>query len=108
MKFIVLARYTKQGTDGWLENPDEDRRAMISGMTKKIGGELIDLSYTRGTYDVVATVEAPSLDVMTALKLSMIKSGAIAEMNILEDIDLNAIAKQGANMIGLYKAPGNQ
>ena len=37
MKFIVLARYTKQGTDGWLENPDEDRRTMISGMTKKIG-----------------------------------------------------------------------
>ena len=34
----------------------------------------------------------------------MIKSGAIAEMNILEDIDLNAIAKQGAEMIGLYKA----
>tara|TARA_B100000212_G_scaffold269816_1_gene209215 strand:- start:167 stop:490 length:324 start_codon:yes stop_codon:yes gene_type:complete len=107
MKFIVLAKYTKQGTDGWLENPDEDRRAMVSGMTKKIGGELIDLSYTRGTYDVVATVKAPSLDVMTALKLSMIKSGAIAEMNILEDIDLNAIAKKGAEMIGLYKAPGN-
>jgi len=65
------------------------------------------LSYTRGTYDVVATVKAPNLDVMTALKLSMIKSGAIAELNILEDIDLNAIAKQGAEMIGLYKAPGN-
>ena len=64
------------------------------------------ISYTRGTYDVVATVKAPSLDVMTALKLSMIKSGAIAEMNILEDIDLNAIAKKGAEMIGLYKAPG--
>ena len=25
MKFIVLAKYSKQGTDGWLENPDEDR-----------------------------------------------------------------------------------
>ena len=29
MKFIVLAKYTKQGTDGWLDNPDEDRRAMV-------------------------------------------------------------------------------
>tara|TARA_A100001011_G_C14195485_1_gene793270 strand:+ start:98 stop:421 length:324 start_codon:yes stop_codon:yes gene_type:complete len=106
MKFIVLAKYTKKGTDGWLENPDDDRRAMISGLSQKIGGKLIDLSYTRGTYDVVATVEAPSLDVMTALKLSMVKSGAIAEMIILEDIDLNAIAKKGAEMIGLYKAPG--
>ena len=106
MKFIVLAKYTKQGTDGWLENPDEDRRSMLSSLSQKIGGRLLDLSYTRGEYDVVATVEAPSLDTMTALKLSMIKTGAIAEMTVLEDIDLNAIAKQGAQMIGLYKAPG--
>jgi len=79
---------------------------MLSSLSQKIGGRLLDLSYTRGEYDVVATVEVPSLDIMTALKLSMIKTGAIAEMTILEDIDLNAIAKQGAQMIGLYKAPG--
>ena len=107
MKFIALAKYTKQGTDGWLDNPDEDRRAMLSKLTEKIGGKLLDLSYTRGKYDVVATVEAPSLNTITALKLSMIKTGAIAEMTVLEDINLNAIAKQGAEMIGLYKAPGN-
>ena len=106
MKFIVLGKYTKQGTDGWLDNPDEDRQAMLSGLSKKIGGNLLDVSYTRGEYDVVATVEAPSLDTMTALKLSMMKTGAIAELTILEDINLNAIAKQGAEMIGLYKAPG--
>ena len=107
MKFIVLGKYTKQGTDGWLDNPDEDRRAMISALSEKIGGKLIDLSYTRGIYDVVAIVEAPSADIMTSLKLSMMKTGAIAELTILEDIDLNTIAKDGAKMIGLYKAPGN-
>ena len=74
MKFIVLGKYTKQGTDGWLDNPDEDRHAMISELSKKIGGNLLDLSYTRGEYDVVATMEAPSLDTMTALKLSMSSS----------------------------------
>ena len=37
MKFIVLGKYTKQGTDGWLENPDEDRHAMLSGLSKKFG-----------------------------------------------------------------------
>ena len=107
MKFIVLAKYTKQGTDGWLDNPDEDRRAMISGLSEKIGGKLLDLSYTRGVYDVVAVVEAPNADIMTSLKLAMIKTGAIAELIILEDIDLNAIAKKGSQMIGLYKAPGS-
>ena len=107
MKFIVLGKYTKQGTDGWLDNPDEDRRTMLSGLSQKIGGKLLDLSYTRGIYDVVATVEAPSADIMTSLKLAMMKTGAIAELTILEDVDLNSIAKEGAKMIGLYKAPGN-
>ena len=107
MKFIVLGKYTNKGTDGWLDNPDEDRRAMIGAMSQKIGGKLVDLSYTRGVYDVVAIVEAPNSDIMTSLKLSMMKTGAIAELTILEDIDLNAIAKEGAKMIGLYKAPGN-
>ena len=107
MKFIVLGKYTKQGTDGWLDNPDEDRRTMLAGLSQKIGGKLLDLSYTRGIYDVVAIVEAPSANIMTSLKLAMIKTGAIAELTILEDVDLNAIAKEGAKMIGLYKAPGN-
>ena len=44
---------------------------------------------------------------MAVLKFSMIKTGAIAEMTILEDIDLNALARPGTEMIGLYKAPGN-
>ena len=107
MKFIILGRYTKQGTDGWLDNPDEDRRAMVSVLSEKIGGKLLNLSYTRGIYDVVAHVEAPNADIMTSLKLSMMKTGAIAELTILEDIDLNKIAREGAKMIGLYKAPGN-
>ena len=107
MKFIVLGKYTKQGTDGWLDNPDEDRRTMLAGLSQKIGGKLLDLSYTRGLYDVVAIVEAPSANIMTSLKLAMMKTGAIAELTILEDVDLNAIAKEGAKMIGLYKAPGN-
>ena len=107
MKFIVLGKYTKQGTDGWLNNPDEDRRTMLAGLSQKIGGKLLDLSYTRGIYDVVAIVEAPSANIMTSLKLAMMKTGAIAELTILEDVDLNAIAKECAKMIGLYKAPGN-
>ena len=80
---------------------------LISGMMERVGGSLHDLVYCRGEYDVVATVEAPDLDSMTALKLAMMKTGAIAQMSVLESIDLNAVARQGANLIGAYKAPGN-
>ena len=63
--------------------------------------------HIRGIYDVVVSVDASSSDTLTALKLTMIKTGAFEEITILEDINLNDIAKKGAEMIGLYKAPGN-
>ena len=47
MKFIVLGKYTNKGTDGWLDNPDEDRHTMLSGLSQKIGGKLLDLSYEK-------------------------------------------------------------
>ena len=106
-KFVVLGKYTKQGTDGWLDNPDEDRRAMIAGVCNKLGGNLIDMMYTRGDYDVIVMLEAPDMDTLLSLKLAMMKTGAIAELNIHEEIDLGAIAKKGATMMGMYKAPGN-
>ena len=36
IKFIVLAKYTKLGADGWLDNPDEGRKTMVSGLSQKI------------------------------------------------------------------------
>ncbi len=106
-KFVILAKYTKQGTDGWLENPDEDRKAMVTGLAGKLGGELNDIVYTRGDYDVIAIIKAPDSDTILALKLAMMKTGAIAELNIHEEIDLAGVARKGGSMIGLYKAPGN-
>ena len=105
-KFVLLAKYTKQGTDGWLDNPDEDRRAMVNGLASKLGGELIDIVYTRGDYDVIAILNAPDAETILSLKLAMIKTGAIAELNIHEEIDLSAVARKGGSMIGPYKAPG--
>ena len=33
MKFVVLANYSKQGTDGWLDNPDDDRPVSYTHLT---------------------------------------------------------------------------
>ena len=42
-----------------------------------------------------------------SIKMAMLKTGAISELSIQEEIDLSAIARKGSEMIGLYKAPGN-
>ena len=66
-KFVFLAKYTKQETKGWLDNPDEDRRAMVNSLAKKLGGELIDIGYTRGEYDVVALLTATYIKIKRLL-----------------------------------------
>ena len=106
MKFIVLGTYNEKGLSGYLDNPNDDRHAAISSMMKKAGGKLANLYLNRGKYDVVAICEAPDFTVMGALKMLIMKSGAISEMEILEVVDFNEIANKGAAMMGAYKAPG--
>ena len=78
-----------------VDNPDEDRRKVK--WTIREDFKLLDLSYTRGIYDVVAVVDKCRYNDI----IEIIDDRAIAELIILEDIDLNAIAKKGSQMIGL-------
>ena len=57
MQFMVLGKYSNQGLGGFIQNPNDDRRAAISSMMEKAGGKLIDLHLTRGEYDIVAIGE---------------------------------------------------
>ena len=60
MQFMVLGKYSNQGLAGFIQNPNDDRRAAISSMMEKAGGKLIDLHLTRGEYDIVAIGEVDS------------------------------------------------
>ena len=53
MKFIFLGKYSKEGLTGFINNPSQDRKSIISSMMKKAGGTLDELFLTRGAYDVV-------------------------------------------------------
>ena len=98
MKFIILGKYTKQGTDGWLDNPDDDRRAMISSLSEKIGGKLIDLSYTKW-YGFPKYFTCPPISSKTfatepaqysvTSPLSTIKSGLVQTISLLINVDKN-------------------
>ena len=43
MKFLFLGNYSNAGLAGFLKNPEDDRRAAISGMVEKSGGKFISL-----------------------------------------------------------------
>ncbi len=106
MKFIVLGSYNEKGLSGFIKNPNENRNSIITSMMEKAGGKLEHLFLTRGKYDIVAICEAPDFETMGALKMLIMNSGAINDMEILEESDFNKMAQKASNMMGAYKAPG--
>ena len=106
MKFIVLGNYNENGLSGFIKNPNEDRKSVITAMMEKAGGRLDNLFLTRGKYDIVAICDAPDFETMGALKMLIMNSGAISKMDILEESDFNKMASKASSMMGTYKAPG--
>ncbi len=106
MKFIVLGKYNSTGLAGFIKNPNDNRREAISNMFEKVGAKMGELFLTRGSYDVVVIGEAPDFETMGALKMLVMSSGAIEELNILEETNFNSMGKKAASLEGAYRAPG--
>ena len=49
VNFIFLGKYSKAGLTGFINNPSQDRKSIISSMMEKAGGKLDALFLTRGT-----------------------------------------------------------
>lgn len=107
MKFMVLGRYSNQGLAGFIQNPDDDRKAAISAMMERAGAKLIELHLLRGEYDIAVIGEAKSFEDVAAVKLLVASSGAVENLTILEMVDMNAIAAKAAAITGAYRAPGS-
>jgi uncharacterized protein with GYD domain len=73
--YIVLANFTDQG----IRNiKDTTKRAdAFKELAKSLGVTVKDLYWTLGRYDIAAVMEAPDDAVVTALGLSLGKSGNV-------------------------------
>ena len=107
MKFLFLGRYSNAGLAGFLKNPEDDRRAAISEMVEKSGGNFIDLQFLRGKYDIAVVAEVSSFEDAGAVKVIVAASGALDELEMLEYIDMNDIAGRANKITGAYRAPGS-
>ena len=73
--YIVLANFTDQG----IRNiKDTTKRAdAFKELAKSLGATVKDVYWTLGQYDVAAVVEAPDDAIVTALGLTLGKSGHV-------------------------------
>ena len=73
--FIVLSHFTDQGVRGAKDSPK--RAAAFKAAAKKAGVTVKAFYWTLGRYDMVSVLEAPNIETITALGLSVGKLGNV-------------------------------
>ena len=104
-KFYILGKYTAKGLGGFVSNPDTDRKAATTALMASAGGKLTGYAGLRGKYDFIVEGEG-TFDQAAAAAMVAVSSGAVSDFTILEDVDLNEIAKTAQKMASSYKEPG--
>jgi uncharacterized protein with GYD domain len=74
-RYIQLYNWTDQGVRNAKDAPNRIRQA--TQMLERLGGKLIDLSFTMGQYDLVGVLEAPSDEVITRFALTLAGAGNV-------------------------------
>ena len=102
-KYIVTARdfFMEKAISNSCADPVE-----ASILFRKLGGKIINITFVRGKYDFIAEFELPNFEAAAALKMITMSSGGFSEMEIMEPVDLNQIAKSAFSAAGEYKAVG--
>ena len=104
-KFITLGKYTAKGLGGFVSNPSTDRKAATSALAESVGAKVTRYAGLRGKYDFMAEIEG-TFEQAAAASMVATSSGAISDFTILEDVNLNEIAKTAQKMANSYKEPG--
>ena len=104
MKAYIMGNYTEKAFQGFLKDPNSDRKAVVEKLVKGVGGTLHTMDIVRGSYDFCVVADLPSFDDFAAIKLVVEASGAVRNLTMLEAIDFTK-ATTKASKIG-YKAPG--
>jgi uncharacterized protein with GYD domain len=92
--FVVLAQFTDQGIRAASESPK--RADAFKAMAKKAGANVKEFFWTLGSYDMIAIIEAPDAETITALSLSVGKLGNVRTLTLraFNEAEMSGIVKK--------------
>jgi uncharacterized protein with GYD domain len=95
---VALLNWTDKGIQNY---PETIQRAdAFNGMVEQFGGRVVSLFWTVGTYDLVAVVEAPDAETVTAVLLRLGALGNVRTTTMRafgRDEMMGIVAKAGAS-----------
>ncbi len=104
MNIMFLGCYAPQAVKGLIAG--SDREAAINALLDAVGGTLVSLVFTRGEYDVVATIDVPDQNIGMGLTMAVRASGAFTKMTVLEELDMAPIIATAQKAAKVYEPAG--
>jgi uncharacterized protein with GYD domain len=94
--YIVLCHFSDQGIRGVKDSPK--RAKAFKAQAKKAGVNVKAFYWTLGSYDMVSIIEAPNVETITALGLSVGKLGNVRTETLpaFDNAEMAAILKKVA------------
>ena len=108
MRVLYIGMYSEEGLEGLEKSSFANRKEAAASIAKAAGGELLDLMYLQGDYDMAALMELPSLEAASGLLKAVTDSGAWEDMVMLPEFDLDKGLAAIKAVKSSYKTPGKE
>ena len=108
MRVLYIGMYSQDGQKGLESSSLEKRKEAAAAIARAAGGELLDLMYLQGDYDMAALMELPSIEAASGLLKAVRVSGAWEDMMMFPEFDLDAGLKAINAVKSSYKTPGKE
>jgi uncharacterized protein with GYD domain len=101
---LLLGKYHAHALKGLIAG--SDRKAAVEAMMEAVGGKVNSIQFTRGAYDVVVEVSAPTHDALMGVTTALKASGAFESADYLEYVNIETISEQAKKVGAAYKPAG--
>ena len=108
MRVLYIGMYSEDGRKGLESSSLAKRKDAATSIAKAAGGELLDLMYLQGNYDMAAIMELTSIEAASGLLKAVMDSGAWEDMMMFPEFDLDEGLKAVNAVKTSYKTPGKE
>jgi uncharacterized protein with GYD domain len=106
MRVLYVGIYSEDGFQGLESSSLAKRRDAAALIAEAAGGELLDLMYLQGDYDMAALMELPTMEAASGLLKAVTDSGAWEDIMMFPEFDLDKGLAAINAVKSSYKVPG--
>ena len=108
MRVLYIGTNSQDGLQGLESSSLAKRRDAAASIAEAAGGELLDLMYLQGDYDMAALMELPTIEAASGLLKAVRDSGAREDMVMFSEFDLDTGLAAINAVKSRYNAPGRE